>query len=502
MDRTRSDSMYALQDVPGKDSFLQSTQSLTLIPHTIGHSKGLVATKDIHRGTRIHSEEPIITVPSSITEAKQQRIHIYQQASSLSEDQKRAFLSMHNIYPYKNAVERYLGIYQTNGLPIERDDEDGSGIFLEAYIRVHNNRKARQDKLRAKFGIPCSCGLCSLPADQSRESDQRLDRITELDGIIDQGGAMGFLSSPLRILGYVEQQIRLYNEHTPGDVGLTRAYLEAAQIFIANGDLARGRIFTERAVSGWRTSYGGSTEVIQFNKLVEDPSAHSRYGYSMKWKTSVDEVPRDLEPDDFGNWLWKRKKATTPGQLADLRSRATFPGFGDLPHERATLIRTTLKTEIWPRADHDDANDKTVPLFFYTDGRSSESAPSQIIKGYTVAILEPGIRHEDPEMMKIFPVSLDKLQKLSDQVQKFSTELDGLRTCHGCGKKEAFLKRFAKSSCFWYCGRACQEAGWKEKGHETECKILKDSDFRGIFHLKWNTFDGHVQFPLGVGASS
>jgi hypothetical protein len=58
-----------------------------------------------------------------------------------------------------------------------------------------------------------------------------------------------------------------------------------------------------------------------------------------------------------------------------------------------------------------DVNGTTVPLFFYADGCGSELAPSQVQKGYTIAILyahrhafkffEPGIRHEEPTNIKV-----------------------------------------------------------------------------------------------------
>lgn len=44
--------------------------------------------------------------------------------------------------------------------------------------------------------------------------------------------------------------------------------------------------------------------------------------------------------------------------------------------------------------------------------------------------------------------------------------------------------------------KACQEAGWNEKGHKANCKLLKDSDLRGLFLLKWDEFENHVPFPL------
>ena len=135
-------------------------------------------------------------------------------------------------------------------------------------------------------------------------------------GLTGRGGIEGILTSPLRTLRYVDQQIRLYNEQGPDDAGLPRAFLDAAQIAIANGDLARGRIFAERAVSAWWTALGGdSTEVIEHGALARDPSKHKLYGISMKWRTTVDEVPHGLEPSDFEDWLWKREKPKHPGQL-------------------------------------------------------------------------------------------------------------------------------------------------------------------------------------------
>ena len=390
-----------------------------------------------------------------------------------------------------------------------RDIYKGEEITIY-YLGVHKNREARNEALQAKFGFMCLCRLCSLPLEQSQESDRRLDEIYRLDGLIGRGGIEGILSSPLRSLCYVDQQVRLYNEQGPDDAGLSRAFLDAAQIVIANGDLARGRIFAERAVSGWWTALGGdSMEVIEHGTLTRDPWKHELYGISMKWRTTVDEAPRGLEPSDFEDWLWKREKLKHLGELADLRSHATFPGFMDLLDENdvdldfyessdrvtyrprrhwcflgeivdfATLVRLQMEIK--------DVDGRKIPLYFYTDGRGSELAPAQVQRGYTVAILyaqrhafmfcEPGIRHEDPRMIKvpqqlpiyvikldlcslterdatqIFPLSLHELLALNDQVQQFSIELDGIRTCHGCGRKAAFLKRCGKCSSFWYCDR-------------------------------------------------
>ena len=180
-----------------------------------------------------------------------------------------------------------------------RDIDKGEEITIY-YLGVHKNREAQREALWAGFSFTCLCGLCSLPLEQSQESDRRLDEIHRLDGLINQLGTEGILLSPLQTLRYFDQQVRLYNEQGRDDVGLAQAFVNAAQIAIANGHLARGRIFAERAVSRWRTALGGdSTQAIEHGTLTWDPSKHKLYGISMKWRTTVDEAPRRLELSDF-----------------------------------------------------------------------------------------------------------------------------------------------------------------------------------------------------------
>jgi hypothetical protein len=445
--------MYAIQDVLGK-------------------GKGLVAIRKISKGTRILCEEPIIITPQKEFDSERLQISISQQVDALSKEQRQDFLSMHNIHAYRNIVEQYFGILRTNCLPVETDGIDGA-IFLKAcrinhacdnnaqkhwnknikrhtvhalrdinegeeitiyYLSINKSRKARNTDLQAKFHFTCSCRLCSLPLKQSQESDQRLEKIQRIESLISQGGLDGILSSPLRTLRYVDQQVHLYNEQGPGDSGLSRAFFDAAQIAIANGDLARGRIFAERALSEWQTSGGSDCEdAVQHGYLKDDPSKLEIYGMSMKWKMAVDEVPSGLEPGDYEDWLWKRDKPQHPGQPANLRNRATFPGFMDLPGKNvvdpdfyeSSDMATSRPRRHWCflaeivdvtqflrlQMEINDVDGRKVPLFFYTDGRGNELAPKLVKKGYTVAILyarrhefkfdKPGIRHEDPGMIKV-----------------------------------------------------------------------------------------------------
>jgi hypothetical protein len=84
-----------------------------------------------------------------------------------------------------------------------RDIYKGEEITIY-YLGAHKNCAARREALQAKFGFTCLCRLCSLPPEQSRENDKRLDEIYRLDGLIDRGGIEGILSSPLRTLRYVD----------------------------------------------------------------------------------------------------------------------------------------------------------------------------------------------------------------------------------------------------------------------------------------------------------
>ena len=327
MEITTVDALYSLQKVPGK-------------------GRSLVATTNIPKGTRILSEKPIITVNSDEPDFKKAQASIFQQVEALPEQQREAFIDMHNMHPFKNAAEQYLGIVRTNALPSEIEG-DKAGIFLEAcrinhacssnaqkhwnenikrhtvhalrniskgeeitiyYLRVLNSYATRQEALKEKFGFECSCELCSLPLVQRQKSDERLKKIYKLDSLIGKGAMGGMVDSPLRFLRYVDEQVGLYNADGADDVGLPRAYPDAAQICLANGILARGRIFVTKAADAWRISQGSDTkEVIVQEALAREPQKHRLYRMSMsrKWQSSVDNVPSGLDTNEFEDWLWR-----------------------------------------------------------------------------------------------------------------------------------------------------------------------------------------------------
>ncbi|TWU70611.1 hypothetical protein ED733_001284 [Metarhizium rileyi] len=542
MQSTTGPSMYVLQEIPGK-------------------GKGLVATEEIPKGTRILSEEALIIVDETAS-SKTLLTSICKQVEALSEPQRRVFLSMRNIHPYENAANQYHGIIRTNCLPADVSGYE-SAIFPEAcrinhacdnnaqkswnerlkrhtvhalrkiekgeeititYLSPLMSREVRQKALQRGFGFTCSCRLCSLPAEKSRESDFNLEEIRRLDDVIDQFGPEGILVYQTQLLGYFESQVRLYIKQGREDVGFAQTFVNAAQLVIANGDLARGRVFFERAVSVWKTTIGeDSSQAIRCVALAQDPSRYELYGFSKKWDTQLGEAPRGLEPSDFEDWLWRREK---PKPLTQLANASPFTAFVDLPHQEMTSFFGGSIAAASPPQQHwcfvgeilgsimlhhlelvtRGIGGFEVALHFYTDRLGHELAPARYQKGYTVVLLYAkhykfkfdvdGIRHEDPRMIKIFPLSLDKFLALNSLVKEFSVAVDGTRICHGCGKKAVSLKQCQKCSCFWYCNTTCQKAGWKGKGHKHDCALLKDADLRRLFLFKWDQFDGCVQFPL------
>ncbi|KAI0407245.1 hypothetical protein F4802DRAFT_605728 [Xylaria palmicola] len=538
--------MFALQDVPGK-------------------GKGLVAVLPIARGTRILSERPLVTSPQNGTGLEKIKASIGQQVNSLSEAQREAFLSLHNIHPYSSFDDKCLGIFRTNAHPVENGGIDG-GIFLETsrinhacdnnaqkywnttikrhtihaireiavgeeititYLGALRSRRRRQETLRAKFGFTCLCRLCILPERESKKVDNRLESIFLLDEYLGSHGVLWIWAKPLKMVRMIDRQVSLYNEHGPNDIGLPRAFLDVAQVLIAHDDLARARVFIERALSGWEAIEGkDSPTVNEYRHLLDNPSSHQLHGMSSDWASGVHQVPRGLAPDEFEDWLWRRDKSRGEGQYADLRHRTFFPALDELPEDREldldfyggsdgrrpsrhwcflaeisdSLRFFRLQMEV------KDIKGRKLPVFFHTESRGLELGASQVEVGHTVAILyahghgfmdgQFGIRHETPERIQIFPCSLQHLLGLSDRVQEFSGHSDSIRVCHGCGKKGTELQKCSRCSFFWYCDKACQTAGWNKKDHKSDCKLLKNPDLQGLFSLQWGQFNKYENFPL------
>ncbi|KAG5991690.1 hypothetical protein E4U52_003425 [Claviceps spartinae] len=332
-------------------------------------------------------------MPSSMDE-EARRTSILQKVNALSKDQRRAFLSLHNIDRFDDNADQYLGIWSTNALRITEyngleDVQTREGIFLEAsrinhdcennafyhwnnnikrhtvhairdidagkeitlsYVKYLENREKRKRTLKDYYDITCSCRLCSLPEKQSRQHYRKLEQIVRLNIPFLSLGEKDYAKSPLKILGYLHCRARLYTEIGREDVDLAKIYNSAWWIANLHGDSARARVFSQKAVSLWKILVGADHEYqCQSVNDMQDPTSHQICGRDLpkKWKTAIGDIPQGLSPDDFENWLWKRETPKGSEQPTSLPSQTDFPGFADLPCKNDVGTDGSFKKRHW-----------------------------------------------------------------------------------------------------------------------------------------------------------
>ncbi|KAG6131480.1 hypothetical protein E4U12_003647 [Claviceps purpurea] len=529
--------LYALQDVPDR-------------------GKGLIATTNIPKGTRILSEKPLMVIPARKPVSY---FSISQQLEALSEEQRDAFLSMKNVHP--SVGDKIIGIFRTNFLCLTksgdlaifqeacrinhdcesntfhywndnikrhtvhatRDIQSGEEITI-SYVSSMMKYYARRETLRQSFKFTCWCRPCSLPDKQSQKRDRVIEKILHFAKLERSSQSV----SPDEALSYLRSQVCLYNELGLEDYDFARVHGHAASLFIKHGDLARGRLFAQMAASMFETLLGNdSTEVIHYACLARNPASDPQYGFSMMWHTSVGDVPHGLTSDDFEDWLWKTKEPEGLERPMSPLYQGWFSGFADLPHRddiyaggsvkipHSCFLGEIVAVDFVHRLEFEirDIYDETIPLRFYTNGEGAELPPEEYSRGDTIAVLDAsryefedgvsGIRHEEPWMMKVFPLCLDEVLALNDQVHEFSfRQQNNTRKCHGCGRTsaEALMKRCDKCLLFWYCNSECQDVGRNTitKTHEDYCKFLQNPDLRALFLIKWKDVQNHIHFPLKV----
>lgn len=94
-------------------------------------------------------------------------------------------------------------------------------------------------------------------------------------------------------------------------------------------------------------------------------------------------------------------------------------------------------------------------------------------------------------IVQTIPLRLAELLALSDRVKAAAVSVGGKKACHACEEREDRNWKCARCGLASYCNRvryprprsmlkdltyglqACQEKGWKDKGHKADCKILK-----------------------------
>ena len=234
-----------------------------------------------------------------------------------------------------------------------RDIEKGEEITINyiSYTACFHTREERQNKLRKRYAFECRCGLCTLPQIESEERDSTVLELREgkeeaLKGLEDTLFALdgddafedafedefsGSADSdddpdweddvptkrphPMEALEEIEHIVCIYNA-SGFLTALPEAYDMAAELCLAHGDQARGRVFHERAANGWSAMEGeDSPNVMRSRALAHSPRGETP-PVSTDWMTRVDEIPSGLDTDAFEDWLWRRN-VDVPNEQAD-----------------------------------------------------------------------------------------------------------------------------------------------------------------------------------------
>ncbi|TGO08846.1 hypothetical protein BTUL_0189g00170 [Botrytis tulipae] len=398
--------------------------------HVPGKGLGLIATIDIPRGTQILSESALILGPELLGEDL--RPCISKQWSALTIQQQQDCFSFGHMHQCTSEYERLCVIFNTNCLPLkgayilETGNPGGSqnrhkrgGLFPNAcrinhacdrnagahwiessqkiavtalkdickdeeitinYLGLNKTRRARRASLQRDFGFNCSCGLCSLPENESKIIDRQLSEIPKLSLFIFGRITASRRARPLRELHEFDQLVRLYNEQETG-------------------------------IATWGESimvYGSECmEIQKWRYLVDKPTEYELFGHSTAWKTTVDEIPTGLSPEKFEAWLWRREQVRSVEQIVDFRSRAIFPPIIHLPFSNNSDYYETNEDSCSRARNHwcffgkithttkfgksslavKDVDGKEIKLAFGTEERGRELPPNRVVKGCTVAII-------------------------------------------------------------------------------------------------------------------
>lgn len=289
-----------------------------------GKGKGLVATTRIAKGTRLLSEAPVFTVPRDNSNIQALEGIVENEVKRLNDDQRREFFDLTNIHG--NAHSRALGIARTNVLPLGSNARYG-GLFIEAsrinhscrhnsqntwnenikrltvhalrdieagqeitisYLASTSEYADRQRFLKEKFKFECRCELCSLPRAQRKRSDARLRKIQAIDNLIE--AFFWVDGEPEVALHHLHTMFRLFDEEGIWDASIRRAYKDAYEIAVANGDEPRAGVFAKRTYEAQRLIEGDDSPATAMMKRAAD-------------KLSA-QTPQGMSETEFENWLW------------------------------------------------------------------------------------------------------------------------------------------------------------------------------------------------------
>lgn len=324
------------QEVEGKnlmDDFLlvQNIEQLVVEdrPYKIapipGKDLGVIATSEIVRGQQIFRETPVMT------ESRFAEISSWtEQFDNLSEEDKTAVLSLHNVRECRGSL---AGILWTNAIPLQ-NTKDETGLFIKASrinhsclpstnlswdptqneLRVYATRhiaqgeeitssyipnlaeyEDRQAHLESTLNFVCTCPLCTLPMDQRTESDQRIRDINQL--LYELRTACPWTQQTL-CLALIRKLLRLYEEESVVDWRPADVYYAARMVTGGMRGNPRVRVFLKRELD-IRVAVEGPNGVKAKKLMKKLRSTH-------KFQKTDDLDEQNSA--DFEEWLFEENK--------------------------------------------------------------------------------------------------------------------------------------------------------------------------------------------------
>ncbi|KAL1585581.1 hypothetical protein WHR41_06041 [Cladosporium halotolerans] len=302
-----------------------------------GKGQGLVATRSLKPGDLILSEPPLFTTASLTNPATFEK-DLGAIVKGLPKDGQRAFLSLHNNNP---GSDPFSNIVRSNGYPLGPDSDVGAIFPLVARLNhacrpnaqhtwnakrgvevVHAVREVkegeeltlsysmggpseeRRGSLEAYFGFDCKCEVCSLPQAELEASDARLREAQKLDEAIGDPRRVRHL--PERALADCKALLGVYREEGIFDLRLPRLDYDAFQIAAMHSDAARASAFAKLCAEARTVCEGEeSEEVVNMRALEAKPASFPNWGATKKWKSKIEDVPKDADANAFEKWLWK-----------------------------------------------------------------------------------------------------------------------------------------------------------------------------------------------------
>ncbi|KAG9229576.1 hypothetical protein BJ875DRAFT_537640 [Amylocarpus encephaloides] len=287
-----------------------ATSKLYILTSLPGKGQGLIAVQDISKASRIIFEKSLFRIQSFGSELPVIEKEIERKLNLLSQDDQRAFHSLHNSTPGDSYP--LAGIVETNALSLGPGSSVG-GIFpiisrinhscgpntqhtWNSSITHETIHAIRDIKKGEEIAILYNLGGSSQPRMQRSKRNEALE-ISDARQL-----RMQFLDNAIGDSDTVME--------SPG-IALTCFYYDPFKICITHGDEARASVFAQKAYETRLYMEGeDSPDTQKMKSFMANPANHMAFGFSESCVQSKEEVPKNVDAQEFDRWLWLYANST------------------------------------------------------------------------------------------------------------------------------------------------------------------------------------------------